>query len=361
MGLPQSCYAVERDAQEMDESKFSATNPVLLGLRSKVSARKAEKRLLLVSDNLSRHELLLEAALDSVVTIPVKYSEWSLEDLQKQLIVLAGKPAHQYRTVGLLDHGKPGEFCLLKSIDGGTIDIHDFVKHSEYISFFKFLAEYVQKPLDASAWKNDPHARIDLLACRTYDGKAGQELIDFLEGFTNVNWTASADETGNAKNGFNWIMESDSSVGEVHRDYFDLERIKKWTFSACMGENAWQTYVDDHMVLTQMVTGASICGLDGKTWASNNLDVSSKEILTAVEGFADKTPLYASGLSIAGTNYQFIKGDDKELYVKKGDTGVCIMKGKTFVMFGFHSGDIQTAQCTSTTGKIVDWLVESGM
>merc|ERR1719487_1775313 len=49
---------------------------------------------------------------------------------------------------------------------------------------------------------------------------------------THVNWTASADATGNAENGFNWVMESDSSVGEVHRDYFDLTRIKKWTFCA---------------------------------------------------------------------------------------------------------------------------------
>jgi len=197
MGLTQSCYAVARDAQEVDESNFSATNPVLLGgLRSNLSATKPEKRLLLVSDNLPRHELLLEAALDTVVTIPVKFSEWSLDDLQKHLILLAGKPAHQYRTVGLLDHGKPGEFCLLKSIDGGTIDISDFVKHPEYMSFFKFLAEYVQKPLDASTWRNDPHARIDLLACRTYHGDAGKKLIEFLEEMTHVNWTASADETG---------------------------------------------------------------------------------------------------------------------------------------------------------------------
>lgn len=198
----------------------------------KAKVTNQEKRLLLVSDNLPSHKLLLEAALDNVVTIAVKFSEWSLDDLQKHLILLAGKPAHQFRTVGLLDHGKPGEFCLLKSIDGGTIDINDFVKHPEYMSFFKFLAEYVQQPLDASKWKNDPHARIDLLACHVYDGDAGKKLIDHLEENTHVNWTASADATGNAENGFNWVMESDSSVGEVHRDYFDLTRIKKWTFCA---------------------------------------------------------------------------------------------------------------------------------
>lgn len=35
-------------------------------------------------------------------------------------------PGGRFDTIGLFDHGGPGEFCLLKSLAGGSIAMDDF-------------------------------------------------------------------------------------------------------------------------------------------------------------------------------------------------------------------------------------------
>ena len=48
-------------------------------------------------------------------------------------------------------------------------------------------------------------------------GESGLALVDYLEGLTGVNVAASIDETGNERDGYNFVLETDEHVGSVHR------------------------------------------------------------------------------------------------------------------------------------------------
>mmetsp|Transcript_16498 Transcript_16498/g.37276 ORF Transcript_16498/g.37276 Transcript_16498/m.37276 type:complete len:125 (-) Transcript_16498:211-585(-) len=122
--------------------------------------------------------------------------------------------------------------------------------------------------------------------------------------------------------------------------------------------SAWQAYVDP-ILGEGMASGAAICGLDGQVWASSNLTVEPDEVKAAMAGFADSNNL--EKVSVGGVKYTFInRSEDKELHVKKGATGACIMKGETFVVFAWYEDSIAKGPCTSWTRKIVEDLVEKG-
>ena len=78
----------------------------------------APRTLLLVSDNLPKHELLVDAALATATVIVVKYDQWSLAALCGAIETRV-PTGTAFDAVGILDHGAPGRFCLLKSV-GGT-------------------------------------------------------------------------------------------------------------------------------------------------------------------------------------------------------------------------------------------------
>ena len=177
-----------------------------------------QRTLLLVSDNLPEHQLLLDAALPSVTVIAVKYDSWSLSALSYYISKSAGFELG-FDAVGILDHGAPGRFCLLKSVGGGDIDLADLAS-SDLAAFLKALGGLV-----------NPGGRIDLLGCSVAAGPAGRALLAQVEALTGVTVTASTDKTGGAE-GADWEMETHGL--DVAKDYFDKEKIAAWKEAALL-------------------------------------------------------------------------------------------------------------------------------
>ena len=183
-----------------------------------IAAKKAPRTLLLISDNLPKHEILLDAALASATVVAVKYDQWSLGALI-DAINKSAPAGTAFDAVGILDHGAPGRFCLLKSVGGGDIDLADLAS-SDIAAFLKALGGLVQ-----------PGGRIDLLGCSVAAGPAGRALLAQVEALTGVTVTASTDKTGGAE-GADWEMETHGL--DVAKDYFDKEKIAAWKEAALL-------------------------------------------------------------------------------------------------------------------------------
>ena len=176
------------------------------------------RTLLLVSDNLPEHELLIDAALPSATVIAVKYDSWSLDALWEAITKRAWTPPFlKFDAVGILDHGAPGRFCLLKSVGGGDIDLADLAS-SDIAAFLKALGGLVK-----------PGGRIDLLGCSVAAGAEGRALLAQVEALAGVTVAASTDKTGGAADA-DWEMESHGL--NVAKDYFDVEALKEWKHAA---------------------------------------------------------------------------------------------------------------------------------
>ena len=186
----------------------------------------SKPRILIVSDNLQFHERLIKAAKDCVVVVPVKFDTWSVDYLQKAILIRAGKPTKQYASVGLLDHGGPGSFCLLKVLGSEGVNAHKLANKKSLQKFFVFLAQYVSPPRSLHA-REDLNSRIDLLGC-CVAAEFGKALIESLEDLTQVNWAATVTKTGNIADGFDWEMQTEYGFGPVNQCYFYPEPLTRW-------------------------------------------------------------------------------------------------------------------------------------
>ena len=175
--------------------------------------------LILVSDNLEKHELLIKATLATTTVVAVKYDTWSLDALWGAIErrVPAGT---KFDAVGILDHGAPGRFCLLKSVGDGDVDLKDLATDASLAAFLKDLGGLVK-----------PGGRLDLLGCSVAAGPAGRALLAQVEALTGVTVTASTDKTGGAE-GADWEMETHDL--DVAKDYFDKEKIAAWKEAALL-------------------------------------------------------------------------------------------------------------------------------
>jgi len=147
----------------------------------------------------------------------------------------AGSPSKQYASVGLFDHGKSGEFCLLENVAGGSIEVNEIKESVDLQNFLIFLASYVQPAKDGSSWKTDLNARVDLMGCNIAAGSKGAEMMDYLENLTKVNWAGSSNHTGGDQTvagGSDWIMETEEGLGSIIPSYFYEDRIQMWTHHA---------------------------------------------------------------------------------------------------------------------------------
>ncbi len=65
---------------------------------------------------------------------------------------------------------------------------------------------------------------------------------------------------------------------------------------------SWQSYVDDQLLSTKMVTHAVICGHDGSIWAqSPNFSVTADELKALIAKYGSTDQLAQSGVTIGGT------------------------------------------------------------
>lgn len=171
--------------------------------------------MLLVSNNLPLYEELIRASLPSTTIVAVDYNSWTLPELKEAIDTRA--KGTKFASVGLIDHGKPGEFCLLKCVAGGSVSTSELGSSPEIQAFFKDLAKYVS-----------PGGRIDLMACSVAQNDT--KMVDELERITGVTVAASSDMTGGATKGGDWVMET---IGkDVSGDYFEKAKLARWQETA---------------------------------------------------------------------------------------------------------------------------------
>ena len=177
-------------------------------LRDAALTQGAVAPLLLISDNLRARA-------------PPRCGARERDGRRRQVRPVVARRAHRrhqrvrrrapFDAVGILDHGAPGRFCLLKSVGDGDIDLADLATDASIAAFLKHLGGLVK-----------PGGRIDLLGCSVAAGRPA--LLAQVEALTGVNVTASTDKTGGAADA-DWVMETDNSTCE---GLFRREAVKEW-------------------------------------------------------------------------------------------------------------------------------------
>ena len=180
----------------------------------------AAPRLLLVSTALPGHEVLVGAVKANVTVVAVDYDAWSVDDLIAALPKSGG-----FASVGLLDHGAPGEFRLLASLAGGAVDLADLAVDVTLSGLFTTLGALVK-----------PGGRLDLLACSV--GADGAALLEELARLTGVTVAASTDATGAAAKGGDWTLEL--GAVDAAAAYFDGGRLGAWQHTAALANQERQ-------------------------------------------------------------------------------------------------------------------------
>jgi len=226
---------IETDVKEYHAASTKQNETTLFGnLPSELDGNKS--RVLFVSENLPMAELLVEAAKDGTVVVPVKYNSWTLDDLTENTLKRLGVPKKQFASIALMDHGKQGSFCLLKSVgeQDGMVNLKTIQANPGLQNFFKLLGQYVHKS-ELQDFRQDLNSRIDLLACDVAAGD-GPKLVEYLEDVTQVNWAASTNPTGTTK-GSDWVMETEKGLGAINNCYFDNEKLAKWNYECGFWED----------------------------------------------------------------------------------------------------------------------------
>ncbi|KAI8592441.1 profilin, required for normal timing of actin polymerization in response to thermal stress [Geranomyces variabilis] len=121
---------------------------------------------------------------------------------------------------------------------------------------------------------------------------------------------------------------------------------------------SWQAYVDSNLLGTGKIAKAAIFGLDGSLWAtSSNLSVQAPEISALSKGFTDPSGLRASGIYIAGTKYFTLRADDKAIYGKQGQNGLCAAKTKQAIIVGIYESPVQAGDANKVVEGLADYLI----
>eukprot|EP00933_Yihiella_yeosuensis_P009921 TRINITY_DN11611_c0_g2_i1.p1 TRINITY_DN11611_c0_g2~~TRINITY_DN11611_c0_g2_i1.p1 ORF type:complete len:274 (-),score=27.87 TRINITY_DN11611_c0_g2_i1:97-918(-) len=194
--IPSVCKGREADLEHEDRFDSLGSSSVFTKPKSQSPQDSQVCRLLLISDSIERHELLIRAVSDNVIVVPVKFDNWTGDDLIQAIIARAGQPAKQYASVGILGHGNPSELCILQQIDDGSTSFRDIILEEAHQDFLRFLASYVIAQPEFCP-RTCAEYCIDLLSCRLIDALGvGKELSDFIEAETGVRLVGTLDDNG---------------------------------------------------------------------------------------------------------------------------------------------------------------------
>jgi len=124
---------------------------------------------------------------------------------------------------------------------------------------------------------------------------------------------------------------------------------------------SWQSYVDDQLLATKMVTAAAIAGHDGNIWAqSAGFNVTPDEVKKVLGSWDNASAMGMSGVTFNGLRYMYLSGNDKVVRGKKGTAGVHIFKTTQAVIVATYSEPIVPEQCANTTEKLGEYLISVG-
>lgn len=124
---------------------------------------------------------------------------------------------------------------------------------------------------------------------------------------------------------------------------------------------SWQSYVDDQLLNTKMVTHAVICGHDGNIWAtSNSFGVTPEELRSLISKYNNTDQLAQSGVTIAQKKYMYLSSTEKVIRAKKGTSGVHAIKTTQTYIVCVYEDPIVPEQAASVTEKLGDYLIQVG-
>jgi len=124
---------------------------------------------------------------------------------------------------------------------------------------------------------------------------------------------------------------------------------------------SWQSYVDDQLLATKLVSKAAICGHDGNIWAASaGFGVTAAELKTIATSFGDTNTLAMNGVKANGVKYMFLSANDKVIRAKKGTSGLHVMKTVQAVILSVYEEPIVAEQCATVTEKLGEYLISVG-
>merc|ERR1712098_394240 len=124
---------------------------------------------------------------------------------------------------------------------------------------------------------------------------------------------------------------------------------------------SWQSYVDDQLLATKMVSKAAICGHDGNVWAtSSGFGVTAPELKFIATNFGNMSVMPMSAINVGGTKCMFLSANDNVMRGKKGTSGVHIMKTVQAIIVAVYEEPVVAEQCATVTEKLGEYLVGVG-
>ena len=124
---------------------------------------------------------------------------------------------------------------------------------------------------------------------------------------------------------------------------------------------SWQSYVDDQLLNTKMVTHAVICGHDGNIWAkSENFAVTSEELRSLIGKYADTSLLAQSGVTVAGKIYMYHSSTDKGIRAGSMNMQLYAIKTTQTYILCVYEDPIVSEQAASVMEKLGDYLIQVG-
>lgn len=132
---------------------------------------------------------------------------------------------------------------------------------------------------------------------------------------------------------------------------------------------SWQTYVDDHL-LCELPNGgqlshAAIVGLDGGVWAQDEAfpAITAQEVDKIAKGFDDQTTLAQQGLTIGGTKYMVVAGEEGAVVRgrKTPSGGVTIKKTASAMVVGIYTEGVQPGDVNMVVENLGDYLLGQGI
>jgi len=124
---------------------------------------------------------------------------------------------------------------------------------------------------------------------------------------------------------------------------------------------SWQSYVDDQLLATKMVSAAAIAGHDGNIWAkSAGFNCSPEEVKKILGSWDNASAMGMGGVTVNGLKYMYLSGNDKVVRGKKASAGVHIFKTTQAVIIATYSEPIVPEQCANTTEKLGEYLISVG-
>eukprot|EP00088_Acartia_fossae_P049848 TRINITY_DN5527_c0_g1_i1.p1 TRINITY_DN5527_c0_g1~~TRINITY_DN5527_c0_g1_i1.p1 ORF type:complete len:127 (-),score=29.36 TRINITY_DN5527_c0_g1_i1:917-1297(-) len=124
---------------------------------------------------------------------------------------------------------------------------------------------------------------------------------------------------------------------------------------------SWQSYIDDHLVGTKVVSDALICGHDGNVWATSpKLKATPQELKKVIDNIGNTSVLSENGVMVGGVKYMYLSGTDQVIRAKKGKAGLHIMKTTQAVIVSRYEEPTMPEQCATITEKLGDYFLSVG-